>query len=107
MDDALVSSMVYRPSSAPLAMDDRQREEEGAPAVDRALDADRAAVLLDDPLDDRQPQPGALTIGVLGRAGTVERVEDVWHVVRRDADAAVLDLHGHNMVARHRRDPDR
>ena len=52
------------------------------------LDLDRAAVLLDDPVADREAQPGPLA----DRLGGEERVEDPLADRRVDAAAGVGDL---------------
>src|SRR6266498_3258880 len=65
---------------------DRDGKPESTAAVDRALDADRAAVFLDDPLDDRQSQPGARAAEILRRVSAEERLEDVRDILRADAD---------------------
>ena len=66
----------------------RNREEESTPAPRSALDPDASAVSLDDALGDRQPEPGALPPcpGCLP-----ESVEDMGHVLGRDARARIRD----------------
>src|SRR5947207_2937543 len=78
---------------------DRDGKPESTAAVDRALDADRAAVFLDDPLDDRKAQPGARAAEILRRVSAEERLEDVRDILRADADAAIFDPHFHNALA--------
>ena len=58
------------------------------PVPGRGLDVDRAAVLLDDPVADREAQPGPFA----DRLGGEERVEDPLADRRVDAAAGVGDL---------------
>src|SRR5437870_2141645 len=60
-----------------------QRDRERGPEARRAAHVDLAAVLLHDPVDEREAEPG--TPGFGGE----ERLEDVGEVVRRDAVPAV------------------
>src|SRR5262245_23456274 len=65
-----------------------QADAEDAAAADLALDVDAAAVVADDAVADRQPQPRPLP----HRLGGEERLEGVRQVLRADAAAVVLDL---------------
>jgi len=56
-------------------------------------------VLVDDALDDRQPQPGAAEL-LDSIVGAVELVEDVGLVVGRDADPAIAHGEQHELAAR-------
>src|SRR6267143_170489 len=75
----------------------RKEDPEAGPPARHAHDLDRSAVALHDPVRHEQAQAGAL------RARRVERLEEVRHVLRLDADPGIrnLDLH-----ARRRRVPD-
>src|SRR5438094_4584285 len=65
----------------------RQPDREGRPAARRALGADVAAVLLDDLVADREPQPGAFADGLRREEG----IEDAAEHVGRDAGPGVAD----------------
>src|SRR4051794_1058486 len=65
----------------------RQGEPERAPLAGLALRPDAAAVLLDDPVANRQPDPGAGVRPLAVQA--VERLEDLLGVARLHADAVV------------------
>src|SRR3989475_5563117 len=60
-----------------------QRDRERGPEARRAAHVDLAAVLLHDPVDEREAEPGAPGLG------GEERLEDGGAVVRRDAVPAV------------------
>ena len=68
-------------------LEHRQHHRERRAAADAAAHLDGAAVVLDDALADRQPEPGAL---VLRRE---ERDEQVLQLGARDADAGVAEAH--------------
>ena len=68
---------------------DRQVNDELAAAALGALDLDRAAVSLDDALDERQAEPGALNLRRDRRWRAIERFEDVRLIGGRDADATI------------------
>src|SRR5207253_11306233 len=88
-----------RPTDLPLSCVDnlsrirrhRQADPEGGAFAHAALEADRSAVALDDVLDDRQPQAGALAFFLGGE----ERLEDARPQRLVDADAGVGDLDHH------------
>ena len=63
-----------------------QREGEGAPLAEAARHGDVPAVLLDDVLHDREPEPDPLARAA---AHLVELLEDVLEILLRDADALV------------------
>ena len=65
-----------------------QRDLERRPDADRASHVDRAAVQLDERLDDRQAEARAGAAALVGRAA-VEAVEDPPHVLRRHPAAGV------------------
>ena len=74
----------------------RQRERESAAAVlPFALGAHHAAVQLDEPSNDRQPQARAAVASLQRRLDLVERIPDPRQLVLGDAHAAVLDRHPH------------
>jgi hypothetical protein len=56
------------------------------------LGADLASVQVDDPLGDREPEPGAAVRGRAGLVGAVEALEHALGLRRRDARAAIEDL---------------
>src|SRR5690242_1034 len=65
-----------------------------------ALDRDRAAVRLGDPLGDREPEAGAWTVA-RARArwiGAPETLEDVREITGGDADPGVSDGQAHPAV---------
>src|SRR5438445_10816250 len=64
-----------------------QPDREGRPAARRALGADVAAVLLDDLVADREPEPGPFADALRREEGT----EDAADHVGRDAGAGVAD----------------
>src|SRR5579859_5536950 len=70
---------------------DRQAHLDARALPRAALDADAAAVELDEPLDDRQAETGAVVLARVGAARLEERVAEPREVVGRDADAGVLD----------------
>ena len=67
---------------------ERKRQREARALTDRAVAGNRAAVLLDDAVGDRQPQAGALA-DVLRRE---ERIVDARQLLGRNARAGVADL---------------
>src|SRR6185436_5940278 len=80
----------------------RQREADGRPvALARRLHPDPAAVDLDDALDEREADAGALDLGI----ELLEEAEDLVVVARLDADAVVLDEQ-HGLVAEAGADAD-
>src|ERR1043166_3354583 len=81
-------------------------DRERAPLADPALDRHPAAMSLDDVADDRQPE--AAPLDVVHQAGThaVEAVEDLVHLVARDADAVVADRDHHPSAFAPQRDRD-
>jgi len=62
-----------------------------AAEADLALDADLASHQLHQPANDRQPQPGAAIVPRRGGVGLLERLEHLFHLARRNADAGVAD----------------
>src|SRR5262249_7703452 len=70
---------------------DRDREGEARPLAERRGDLDLAAVELDEALDDREAEPGALL--ALGRlaAALLVAAEELREVLGRDPLAGVLD----------------
>src|SRR5690606_34353214 len=83
---------------------DRDRETERAPHADRARDPDPAAVRLDDPPADREPEAGAGASGLERRPP--ERREEVRDRIFRDPDARVLDREDDLLAVRLRGDRD-
>src|SRR4051794_11468398 len=71
----------------------RQREPEPAALAHRRVDAEGAAVALDDALGDREAQAGAGLAG--GGAEALEGLEEARALGRVDAGAVVDDLHAH------------
>ena len=72
----------------------RQRHGEARPLARQRLDGDRAAVALDEPLGDREAEPGtgpAIVAGGPGRAPPVEGLEDPLAVGGGDAGPLVDD----------------
>src|SRR5438132_638787 len=78
------SSRMLRSSSTTRTrvsgMAGRQRHREHGPEAGRAADVHLAAVLLHDPVDERESEPGAVGLG--GEEG----LEDVGEVVGRDGE---------------------
>ena len=72
-------------------------EQERAADAGLALDPDPAAHQLDEPLADRQAQPGAAVLAGGGHVGLGERLKQLRRLFRRHADAGVahreLELH--------------
>ena len=68
------------------------------PLADFGLRIDEAAGLLDDAVDRREAEPGALA-DILGGE---ERLENLVDDVRRDAGAGVRELDQHVVAGRHR-----
>src|SRR5687768_3230474 len=66
----------------PLALTRREREVERVPAAVGSGYADRAAVALDDPPADREPEAGAFLAALPAHA--LERLEDAAAVLERD-----------------------
>ena len=75
----------------------RQENAEDRALADLGIAEDEAAGLLDDAVDHRQAEAGALADFLGGE----ERLEDLLHHVGRDAGAGVLDLDQH-VVGRRR-----
>ena len=69
----------------------RQRKAECRPAIERGLDADLAAHLLDDTLADREAEAGAAIAAVDRGVHLQEIAEQASDPVGRDADAGVGD----------------
>src|SRR5512134_1544838 len=67
---------------------ERQRQREARPLPDRAVAGDRAAVLLDDAVGDREAEAGSLA-DVLGGE---ERIVDTRQLLLRDARSGVGHL---------------
>src|SRR5215470_8928071 len=63
----------------------RQGEGEGGAEAGRAAHVDLAAMLLDDPVNQREPEPRPLFLG------REERLEEMGQIARRDAFARVTD----------------
>src|SRR5262245_15348739 len=66
-------------------------------ALHDAVDGDVAAVELENPLGNSQPQshsPGRLLAGV---CGTVEGSKDVWEILRQNPRATIAYLHGYTV----------
>src|SRR5687768_4275199 len=84
---------------------ERQGEPDGRAAAGRALEADLAAVGLDDAPRDTEPEadPGAVVAG----AGAVEALEEPGLVRRRDAGPAVADAQPDGAAGARGRDADR
>src|SRR6266853_5847285 len=74
----------------------RQRHGEYRPPPRPALHLDAPAMRLGDPLADGEPQPRPRPLAGAGARGigTVEPVEDVRYVARRDADPCIGDGEG-------------
>src|SRR5215813_8847159 len=67
----------------------RQDRREHAAGAELARHLDAPAVLLDDPLGQREPEAGALVALRRARVDLLELDEQLRHVVLRDADAGV------------------
>ena len=65
------------------------------PSPSRLRIVDVAAMQLDQALDDRQAEAGAVVTAVIGGARLEERIADAAQIVLADADAGVLDRDGH------------
>ena len=65
----------------------REREAERRALARLALGPDPARVLLDDRARDRQPEPGAALLALVGRVDLAEALEDRLQLVGRDAAA--------------------
>src|SRR5437763_262600 len=76
----------------PRGDDAREDDREGAALAEGAAQLDATALRLGQPLGERQAEAGALV--ALGRAAVdlLELDEQLVEVLRRDADAGVLDL---------------
>src|SRR5438270_7125170 len=74
----------------------RKRDGERAALTWCARDSDAAAVRVDDPPDQAEPETGALDLRGDDGRGAIERLEDAIVVRDGDPDAAVAhrDLHG-------------
>ena len=75
----------------------RNENAEGRALAELRIHVDETAGLLDDAVDGREPEPGALA-DILGG---VEGVENLVDDLRRDAGAGVLDLDQHIFAERH------
>ena len=88
---AFLAARRRRPGSVPAAFDASraagQRIRNCVPRPRLARDLDRGAVRLDDPVDDRQSEPGSLA----DRLGGEERIEDAFERVRVHAGSRVTD----------------
>src|SRR3712207_2173394 len=73
---------------------DRYLDAEGRPVVEAAVNADRAAVALDDAVADREAEAGALP----DRLGRKKRVEDFAEVLGGDAAPRVGDGDDHRLA---------
>ena len=73
----------------------RQSKRKHAALVVFALDAYRAAVVLDDVLDDAQAETGAAGGAAAGFVGAVKTLEQPRDVVGKDADASVGNGYRH------------
>ena len=78
---------------------DWQREMEGAAFAPLALDRNRAAQPLDQPLADGQPQPGPFVLARQAGVKLAEGLEQLVQILALDADAGV----GHGNADRDRR----
>src|SRR5258705_6805091 len=85
---AVQRGMIRRARSVGRGSREGEREREASPSARLALDANPAAMGLDDPLRDREPEADA---GTRGLPRLPEAVEDVWEVLGRDARAGVAD----------------
>src|SRR6266545_3991575 len=74
----------------PFAID-RQADGDAGPLPDPALDGDVAAMQRQQPLHDREAEPGAVVAAVVGGARLEERVADARQILGIDADAGVGD----------------
>src|SRR3972149_4831417 len=75
----------------------REFQMEGGALAGAALHPDLAGVLLDDAVGDRESQPGAAPLALVGRAlGDEEGIVDAVDVLLRDAGAGVADGHVHS-----------
>src|SRR5215468_10544430 len=72
---------------------DRQTDGDTRALTDPARDLDLAAVQRNEPLHDREPQPGSVGATIIGRTRLKERIADACHVLAVDADAGVRDAH--------------
>src|SRR5205085_3853880 len=77
----------------------RQNDTERTPLSDRASDLQPAAHGIHEALADGQPQPDPLVSVALGVAQLKELVEDVVHVLGRDAGARVRHVDAHSAPA--------
>src|SRR5882757_3377061 len=66
---------------------ERQAHRDTGALARPALDLDLAAMELDEPLDDRQPETAAVVLARVGAARLEERIADAREIVRRDTDA--------------------
>src|SRR6187455_2128586 len=76
-----------------VSWQDRQDDGEGAAFAGCALQQDAPGMRLDDPLDEAEPETGALDLRRDHAGRAVERIEHFGLVARRDADAAIADAH--------------
>ena len=74
------------------------REPERAASTGLAVDADRPAHALDQPLADRQPQAGPAKLARRRAVGLGERLEEPCRGFRADADAGVGHFEAHRGV---------
>src|SRR6184192_286216 len=81
-----------------VSRNDRHGEDDARADAVRALDADRAAVRLDERLDDGESDPGAAR-GARGFGRAVVRLEDPRERLRGNPRALVLDLDLHRAAA--------
>src|SRR6476469_1112415 len=81
----------------------RQGDNEPGTALGAVGDHDAAAVPINDPLGDRETQPGPAA----GRSwGAIEPLEDVRHVLGADARTVILDHEGRACPVGSHRDSD-
>src|SRR5262249_44325843 len=81
----------------------RQCEDEAAAVAGLALDPDPTAVQLDEPLREREPEPGAIAL-LEADLGLLELLEDPLVILGRDSRSGVR--HGHERLAVHPRGLD-
>src|SRR5438876_2164246 len=81
--------------------DQRKIKIEGRSFVGRALHANLASVLLDNPISHRKPQTGAAFLTILGRSfGGEERIVNALNMLLRDSAAGVGDDNAHSVAIR-------
>ena len=99
----MAASVCAAGGAAPVTRGLRQRDDHVAALRLAALGADRAAVQLDDPARDRQPEARPAAVGAAAPVAAVKALEHAVQLIRRDARAVVVDLDRHDVVERRTR----